>query len=99
MAVEEELARLRVENERLERELALARQELVEARRMIATLEQRISELEHGTDEPPRLGKANRPKPDGPQKPRKKRRALRIAAWILGTAANSCCVYGCLGDR
>ncbi len=67
MTVEEELVGLRAEVERLKRELA-------EARQVIATLQQRISELEHeSTDEPPRFVKPNRPKREGPKGPRKKR--------------------------
>ncbi len=74
MAAEEELARLRAENERLVGELTEARRELSEARQVIGALEKRIAELEHdSTDEPPHFVKPSRPKPEGPKKPRKKR--------------------------
>jgi transposase len=74
MVVEEELVRLRAENERLGRELAETRRGLVEARQVIATLEQRIADLEQGSDNhPPTFGKPNRPKPSGPKPSRKKR--------------------------
>ena len=67
MTVEEELARLSAEVERLVRELA-------EARQVIAALEKRIRELEHeSTDEAPALVRPSRPKRDGPKQPRKKR--------------------------
>lgn len=69
MAAEEEVARLRAEVERLEREL-------FEARQVIVALEKRISELEHDSaDEPPRFVKPNRPKRAEPKQPRKKRAA------------------------
>ena len=67
MVNEEELARLRAENLRLEGELA-------EARQVIVLLEQRITELEQGSgNHAPTYGKANRPKSEGPKQPRKKR--------------------------
>lgn len=62
MTVEEEIARLRAENEEL--------------RRRIAVLEQRIRELEgRSGDQPPTFVKPNRPKREGPKQPRKKRDA------------------------
>ena len=82
MAVEEELSRLRAENERLGQELVEARQELdgargelAAARQVIAALEQRVTELEQGSEDhpPPPFVKANRPKPGGETRPRKKR--------------------------
>jgi hypothetical protein len=81
MTVEEELIRLRGEIERLERELAearqlldLARSQLAEERQVIAALEQRVKELEQGSDShPPTFVKPNRPKPTEPKKTRRKR--------------------------
>ena len=66
MTVEEEIARLRAENEEL--------------RQRIAVLEQRISELEGKSDnQPPTFVKPNRPEREGPKQPRKKRDVLRAA--------------------
>jgi cell division protein FtsB len=62
MTVEEEIARLRAENEEL--------------RQQIGVLEQRIRELEGKSgDQPPPFVKRNRPKREGPKQARKKRDA------------------------
>jgi transposase len=71
---EEELARLRAENERLKCELAVAQQLIAEQGQQISVLEQRIAQLEHGSDvQPPTFVKPNRPKAKDPKQPRRKR--------------------------
>lgn len=66
MTLEEEVVRLRTENQDLKQQLALALEQL-------AAAQQRIAELEQRRDEPPPFVKPNRPKPAGPPPPRKKR--------------------------
>jgi transposase len=81
MTDEEELARLRSENERLKGELAAARQVIAAQgervgvlSQQVRTLEQRIAELEHGSDHhPPSFVKASRPRSNEPKQPRRKR--------------------------
>ncbi len=66
MTVEEELAQLRAENQELRRQLEALLQRNAE-------LEQRVAELEQRKGGPPSFVKQNRPKADGPKKPRRKR--------------------------
>jgi transposase len=66
VVVEDEVALLRAENEKL-------RSQLAEALQHNAELEQRISELEQRLGGPPSFIKSNRPKSKEPKQPRRKR--------------------------
>ena len=81
MADDEGLARLQSENELLKSKLAASRQVIAEQEQRIGALqqlngilEQRIAQLERDSDNrPPSFVKPNRPKSEGPKKPRRKR--------------------------
>src|SRR5919108_2954715 len=73
MLPENELALLRAENQALRTELAQAQAQLAQALEQLAAAQQRIVELEQQRHEPPPFVKPNRPKPDSPKRPRKKR--------------------------
>jgi hypothetical protein len=66
MMLEEEVERLRAENQELKQQLAQALQQL-------AAAQQRIAELEHQHTDPPPFVKPNRPKSSAPTPKRKKR--------------------------
>jgi transposase len=66
MMLEEEVIRLRAENQELKQQLAQALEQL-------AAAQQRIAELEQHHDDPPPFVKPNRAKPAEPKQPRKKR--------------------------
>jgi transposase len=66
MMLEEEVERLRAENQELKQQLAQALEQL-------AAAQQRIVELEQQRHDPPPFVKPNRPTPTEPKRPRKKR--------------------------
>jgi transposase len=66
MMLEEEVVRLRAENQELKQQLAQALEQL-------AAAQQRIVELEQQRHDPPPFVKPNRPTPTEPKRPRKKR--------------------------
>lgn len=75
MSAGDELARLRAENEGLQRELAQALELLAAAQQRIAKLEQRLAELERRSGGPPAFAKPNRPLAGGEPKPPRRKRA------------------------